>query len=96
MTEPLTQHQIISGKIAELSEKLLANHPQMPLLLREIHQVLKNDPAIVTLLSPEEVSKVINGLERQTNTYIAQSMTAPKGAKKAALKNTSAADLGFD
>jgi hypothetical protein len=96
MTEPLSQHQLISTKIAELQEKILAAHPQMPLLLREIHSTLKNDPAVVTLLKEEEIAIIINGLQRQTQTYLVQSMTAAKGSKTKALKNTSAADLGFD
>lgn len=96
MSEQLTQHEIISGKIAELQESILKSHPQMPILLREIHFTLKNDPAVVTLLSEEEIATIVNGLQRQTNTYIANAMISAKGAKKSALKNTSAADLGFD
>lgn len=90
------QHELITAKIAELQQKLLANHPQMPLLLREIHSVLKNDPAVVTLLKEEEISIIVNGLQKQTNTYLVQSMTSAKSSKTKALKNTSAADLGFD
>lgn len=95
MTEPLTQHQLISAKITELQEKILANHPQMPILLREIHSTLKNDPAVVTLLQEEEIAVIINGLQKQTNTYLVQSMTAAKGSKTKALKNVTADDLGF-
>lgn len=94
--EPLSQHQIISSKISELQSQLLANHPQMPLLLREIHSTLKNNPAVVTLLSEDEIRVIVNGLQKQTNTYLVQSITSSKGSKTKALKNVSSADLGFD
>lgn len=92
----LTQHQQIAIKISTLKEQILNAHPQMPLLLREIHTTLKNDPAVITLLAPEEVATIVNGLEKQTNTYLAASMVGAKGAKKENLKNVKSADLGFD
>jgi|SRR6188768_2062042 len=93
---PISQHQLISGKIQELQSQLLANHPQMPVLLSEIHRTLKNNPAVVTLLEEDEIAVIVNGLEKQTNTYLVQSMTAAKGSKNKALAKTSAKDLGFD
>lgn len=92
----ITQHQMISAKLSELREQLLANHPQMPLLLRDIHRVTKEDPSTVTLLAEEDILAIVNGLERQTNTYIAQSMTAKSPSKTKALRNVSSTDLGFD
>ena len=68
----LTQHEIITSKIAELQTSILTAHPQMPLLLREIHKQLKEDPTIVTLLKEEQIKVVINGLEKQTQTYLSQ------------------------
>lgn len=96
MSNPLTQHEIISGKITELQEKILAKHPQMPLLLSEIHKSLKNNPAVATLLAEEDIARIVNGLEVQTNTSIAQSMTSAKGSKTKALSKVTSNDLGFD
>lgn len=94
---PQSQHEIIAAKINELQEKLLANHPQMPLLLREIHAVLKNNPAVVTLLEEEQISIVVNGLQKQTTTSIVASMTTKSSsAKTKALSKVSTSDLGFD
>lgn len=93
--QQLTQHQIISAKISELQEKLLTSHPTMPLLLREIHKTLKEDPAVVTLLKEEEIAIIVNGLEKQTMTSLAASMTKSTASKTKALKNVSATDLGF-
>lgn len=94
----LTQHDLIIGKISELQEKLLSNHPQMPLLLREIHSTLKENPAVVTLLREEEdIQVIVQGLEKQTNTYLVQAMTASKSgsAKNKALAKVTSDDLGF-
>lgn len=96
MSEALTQHQQISAKISQLKQQLLEQHPQMPLLLREIHKNLKEDPAVVTLLAEEEIAIIVSGLEKQTMTSIAGSMTKGNAAKTKALKNVTSNDLGFD
>lgn len=92
-----TQYELISSRIKQLSESILSSHPQMPIQLREIHKNLKEDPAIVTLLSEEEICVVVNGLERQTNTFIAASMSPAKtsAAAKKALSKVTSSDLGF-
>lgn len=99
MAEPLiqSQHEIISSKMLSLKTALLEKHPQMPVLLREIHKYLKEDPSVVTLLSPEEIATIVNGLENQTNTFIAASMTkVTSAAKNKALAKVKSSDLGFD
>ena len=80
----------VQMKIAELQERLLSNHPQMPLLLREIHQTLKEDPETVTLLSDAEVGTIIASLQKYTGNVITAKITA---TKKTAIKNISAGDL---
>lgn len=64
----------IQSTISELESALLNANPEMPTLLRKIHTKLKNDPALVTLLTEEEIANVINGLKVQTNVQL----TAPK------------------
>lgn len=92
----LKQSDLIKANIATLQEQLLSAHPQMPTLLREIHRQLKEDPATVTLLEEHEIATIVRGLETQTNTHIAASMTKAKPAAKEKLKNVKLADLGFD
>lgn len=92
----LTQAEQIVEKITLLQEQLLANHPQMPLLLREIHRTIKENPATVTLLEEEQICSIVNGLEKQTNTFLAASMTKSTASKTKALKNVKSSDLGFD
>jgi hypothetical protein len=79
----------IAMKIAELQEVILGAHPRMPMLLREIHGILKADPDCVTLLSEEDIGTIVSGLKKQTMTEI----TAATLKKKTSLKNTSLADL---
>ena len=80
----------IQMKIAELETAILNAHPTLPILLREIHTVLKNDPDTVTLLSPEEIATVVAGLKRQTQVEITN---ATMKKKTTSLKNVSLADL---
>lgn len=87
----MTPHETIALKIAELHQSILDKHPRMPTLLREIHANLKLDPEIVTLLSPEEVSVIVNGLSIQTQTTITTSILS--GSKGKSLKKISVDDI---
>lgn len=72
--------------ISQLAESLLTANPTMPSLLRTIHSKLKSDPAIVTLLTEEEIAEVITALKVQTNVEL----SAPAKAKAASTKAPSA------
>ena len=87
----MTPHEIISLKIAELSASILSAHPSMPTLLRDIHQNLKLDPDLVTILTPEEVSQIVKGLSLQTQTTITTSILS--GSKGKSLKKLSVDDI---
>lgn len=87
----MTPAEQLQEKVGKLQESLLANHPSMPVLLRDIHNQLKQDPEIVTILSEEMIGIIVQGLMKQTNTQIMASV-AKKGTGKA-LKNTTVADL---
>ena len=80
----------IKMKISELESALLQAHPRMPILLREIHTILKSDPANVTALSEEDISILVSGLKKQTATEISAS-TLKKSSKS--LSKTTADDL---
>lgn len=73
-------------KIEELQQSILTAHPRMPILLKDIHTALKNDPATVTLLSEEEISVIVSGLKQQTKIQISQA--ALKSTKKSLSKVT--------
>lgn len=76
-------------KINSLQEAIQTAHPTMPILLKEIHTILKNDPAVVTILSEEDIAIIVSGLKQQTKTEITQSSLK----KKTSLKNVGLADL---
>lgn len=83
----------IQSKLQELQSQLLTAHPALPSLLRTIHSQLKNDPAVVTLLTEDEMHIIVQGLEKQTNTYLASSITKPSATKKASLSKVKVDDL---
>jgi hypothetical protein len=86
-----TSHEAISIKIQELYDAVQATLPNMPTLLREIHSNLRQDPELVTLLSPEQVATIVSGLSRQTQTTITTSILS--GSKGKALKKISVDDI---
>lgn len=86
-----TSHIEISIKISELEDCLKQSHPSMPELLRDIHRNLQQDPEIVTLLTPLEVSIIVKGLSVQTQTTITTSIIS--GSKGKALKKISLDDI---
>lgn len=87
----MTTAEQLREKILELETKILSSHPQIPVLLRTIHQTLKADPAIVTFLKAEEIGTIVRGLKKQTNTEIA--VSASKSGNGKSLKNIGIADL---
>lgn len=84
-----TTPEAIAMQIAELDQLIKAAHPRMPMLLRDIHTILKSDPDNVTLLSEEDIGVIVSGLKLQTKTVI----TAAALGKKVSLKNTQLADI---
>ena len=74
----VSQAYEIQEKLALLEQALLEKLPTMPNLLRDIHRQLKKDPEIVTLLSEEECSILVQGLKKQTSTNIATSAIKTK------------------
>lgn len=82
----------LKEKIISLQNSLLAQHPQLPTLLREIWKTLKENPEQVTLLSEEDIGVIVNGLKKQTNTEIVTAALKTKSNTKA-LKSISLADL---
>lgn len=78
----------LKEKVAKLQEALLNKHPQMPVLLREIHAAIKAQPEQVTLLEEEEIQVIVKGLEKQTGVELATSVvkTSKSTSKTAQIK----------
>lgn len=88
-TAPLDGAQQMQFKIQQLQQMLLTSHPQMPVLLREIHTQLLKDEELVYLLKEEEISVIVNGLEKQSQVKIVAELASGKAgtAKKKSLSN---------
>ena len=84
----------LASSIQELEQALLAEHPQMPTLLRQIHAGLLQNPAAIHSLNDDQIAMIIKGLTSYTNTEIVAS-TKPKtsAAAKKALSKVTADDL---
>lgn len=77
----------LAAKVSELEQALLAEHPQMPTLLRQIHAGLLQNPAAIHSLNDDQIATIIKGLTSYTNTEIVAS-TKPTASKKALSKVT--------
>lgn len=83
------------SKLLELEKALLDKHPSMPILLREVHTALREQPENVTLMSEEEISIIIEGLGVQTKTEFAKSALSPSGRKSSVSKIKSLGENAF-
>lgn len=79
----------LHAKISSLQDTILNAHPTLPILLREIHKIIKDDPSCVTVLSEAEIKTIVSGLEQQTKTTITEASLK----KKVSLKGVNLADL---
>lgn len=70
---------LVREKIASLQSALLERHPRMPTLLQEIHSALRAQPENVTLLAEEDICTIVSGLQQQTNTFLADTVSKSKG-----------------
>lgn len=82
-------YQDVVGKIQELQAALDERLPGFPLLLRDIHNTLRQDPEVTTLLTDEEISVIVKGLETHAAVTIvdskAKKASSRGGSKKVAI-----------
>ena len=84
VTTPMNGYAI-KEKVLNLEKALLDEHPTMPMLLREIHELIKADPEQVTILKEEDLLVIImKALQVQTRVTITASR--PKSGKAALAK----------
>jgi hypothetical protein len=99
MAEVIPEGFVLKEQIASLANMILEKHPQMPGLLREIHTALTKQPENILLLSEEDMNKIVQGLEVQTNSYLATAIakTEPKSLAGKLKKGANLQDLlGLD
>jgi hypothetical protein len=86
MSAELTLADQLKEKVLSLSSAILSKHPTMPTLLREIHTTLLKYPEQVTILSEQDISIIVSGLQVQTGATLAASVSKPAAAKSLAAK----------
>lgn len=95
-TTPTTQtpqQSAILQRLGLLEEALLAQDPEMPRHLGEIHRLLITHEELTHLLSDEQIAIVMSAQQIQTNTTLVASVTGTAG-KKAAAKKAAGLTLG--
>lgn len=80
----------LASQLDTLEQALLAAHPSMPTLLRQIHAGLLKNPAAIHSLDDDQIAILISGLKSYTATEIIAKAPAKK---KPAKENLSLDDL---
>lgn len=75
----MTPAEILKDKVSDLQSQLLSQNPNLPMLLRDIHKQLAEDPQIVTILTEDDIGIIVSGLKKQTQTEIATGVAKGKG-----------------
>ena len=68
----LTTHEMLLSRISQLEAALLANDPQMPGHLREIHKFLAEQPELLHVLQPEEIGVTMQAMQKYTGIALVQ------------------------
>ena len=77
MSDMNPQHARVLEKCQELEEALSTDLPGFPYILKDIHETLRADPDVVTLLTEEQIAIIVKGLEKHTGIVV-----TPAKAKK--------------
>lgn len=80
----------LASQLDTLEQALLAAHPSMPTLLRQIHAGLLKNPAAIHSLDDDQIAILISGLKSYTATEIISKAPAKK---KPAKENLTLDDL---
>lgn len=86
-------HLDFLSKMNSLSEAILKQHPTMPVLLKQIHTQLRNDPELVTTLDEDAIGIIVKGLQVQTKTELVQQVI--KDTSSGRKKKSAAIDIGM-
>lgn len=88
------QHAQLLERLGFLESALLSHDPAMPKHLAEIHKLLIGHEELSHLLSEEEIAKIMQAQQIQTNTTLAVAVSASaKKAAKAKLSQLTLSDI---
>jgi hypothetical protein len=77
----------IRDRMAELQESLDKDMPGFAFILKDIHDNIRADPDVVTVLTDEEIAVIVKGLEKHSHIVV-----TPAKAKKTTKKTPISAD----
>lgn len=63
---------LLRARLDQLEAALLANDPQMPGHLREIHKFLQEQPDLLHVLKPEEIGTTMAAMQKYTGIALVQ------------------------
>ena len=84
--------QAVASNFLDLQSKLEANNPDIRMNLIVIHRELAKDPAIVTILTYEQIGVIFAGYSKQTGIEVVKAAGTGRG-KKIAAKDMSLSDF---
>lgn len=84
----MTPAEQLHEKVLNLKAQMDAQHPGMENWLRDIHNNLHKDEALVQCLTPEEIGVIVTGLSLKAKTKIVEDAVKSKPGK-AKLSNLS-------
>ncbi len=88
------QHQQLLERLSFLENALLSQDPMMPKHLAEIHKLLISYEELAHLLSEDEIAKIMQAQQVQTNTTLVAAVTAKaKKESKARLSQLTLNDI---
>lgn len=84
-------HEECKNKILSLQAVMIEETPKLPIVLGEIKRILIKNPEVATLLTEEEIGKLVAGLSMRANEKLAEAVV--KSTRSKSVKNATVDDL---
>lgn len=84
-------HEECRNKILSLQQVMIEETPKLPIVLGEIKRILLKNPEVATLLTEEEIGKLVAGLSVRANEKLAEAVV--KSTRSKSVKNATIDDL---
>jgi hypothetical protein len=91
MLQATTPHEECREKILSLQGIMIAETPKLPVVLGEIKRILLKNPEVATLLTEEEIGKLVAGLSARAGEKLAEAVVKSTRAKS--IKGATVDDL---